>query len=1418
MFRSLAGRALLYLLLAPALGALIIEGFSRLASTTRPIAGEDRPGGVLNSGQQGLQSAASAAAKKPPLIAGHILSPARSRGSALGHIAHIALGTVEYGLLFALMAGIVLCITRAKARCSRRMRRYRLELYRNATATPEQVRAFFQSVGGMFTQRWYTRLVFGQPWLGLEAYCFDQAGEHGESVRTCEMMILAPKRLWASLDGAIAAAYPDVRIGYAFNPREENAEDGLDPEQVFLPASWYRHILRLKKKRNVTQAIAVPMESYTEPVIDQLLSTAMSMPGVPVGLQLSITPMFGFFERIARWMYRQREREEERRAQLLDSDPGLRSGVVQQEFSGGLDVQHQMLFHVDARVFSTTLPAAQAIAGLLAGASSGENRLMIRQPLPLLRLYRRRLSDARPKIAVSWLRCVYSSSEMAGLWQLPTPRQKNLRISRSNLPRAPAPSCMERTTREHGVLEDEHGWVRIAAQDKKYGIGILGSQGTGKTSIVVADLANDADDPDCACIVFDPKTTLAKYALSVIPEWRTVYFLSLADPDFGMNPLMQPAEPNALAAGLVQAFMDVNEDGALMASSRRYLTHAAIAAIAIAKHKGIQPTLWLMFELLMPEAAAYHKLAADVCTAEGNKFASTTRFFREHLPGDLKMASTMTATKLDSPKNKLEDFLQPSINRVLHHPTQVTMDQIIEERAVLIVDGAMGTVSQRNCQTMLQILAGMLHNALSRRQELKSAGAITGETVRVAYKGDEAWMYANRTFATMLALHREAGLETCLAWQYMDQIEDEVVREGTTNLLQHRFTFRVGSPEDARDMATLAMSIFTDIIRGDESSRENVRFPPDVLLNLDRYFAQASTLANGARAPSWLGRTKEIEVNEQRVTNHLERQRQRQGFGSIEAPAPLGLGTSEEELLVGTAGHTSDPDVQAQSLASEAGLPINGEQHPAGRDENAQTTTLAAARANARRTPKKDKRAAGQPEQPQTRVSEDAQTTAPNTAHVLMPADVFASTAPATLAQVDGDHGGLASNGHARSSDHTPPRDSVDAAPIGSEIRQAPQSYTELQFDGKVDPHWDERRPLVKAAEEFTDLDDRSLQIMITLWRLDILLGSQIAATWWARADASAARNALSGMWQQGLLWRFKLRVVGRSGRPANVYVLSDGGYQVLKHRNLVPQRKPKDGESARDWEPTRMKEGNNVRHDLSVAGFLLAMRTLATDRIRQWHGPREPICRLTPPRTRVNYESVPIGPGDLRLPTGFELLGEPSQPSRFAQLNADALVEMYIDVPNGPRGARRLVDFFIELDRTRRPSKQYPKFRAYDALISGWSFVHDRYQAMRERPRVIFVCQDEPQAWTFLEHADRQVTGAIHRIGSPLTEAHYFGRENMHFVVERDMHCGSMRALVMPPHPPELRAQLKEPKSARAGARRVVLLSREHLRRPAAD
>jgi hypothetical protein len=33
-----------------------------------------------------------------------------------------------------------------------------------------------------------------------------------------------------------------------------------------------------------------------------------------------------------------------------------------------------------------------------------------------------------------------------------------------------------------------------------------------------------------------------------------------------------------------------------------------------------------------------------------------------------------------------------------------------------------------------------------------------------------------------------------------------------------------------------------------------------------------------------------------------------------------------------------------------------------------------------------------------------------------------------------------------------------------------------------------------------------------------------------------------------------------------------------------------------------------------------------------------------------------------------------------------------------------RRVDVFVEMDRTRRPAKNTPKFRRYDHFVTGWS------------------------------------------------------------------------------------------------------------------
>src|SRR3954467_6395669 len=154
-----------------------------------------------------------------------------------------------------------------------------------------------------------------------------------------------------------------------------------------------------------------------------------------------------------------------------------------------------------------------------------------------------------------------------------------------------------------------------------------------------------------------------------------------------------------------------------------------------------------------------------------------------------------------------------------------------------------------------------------------------------------------------------------------------------------------------------------------------------------------------------------------------------------------------------------------------------------------------------------------------------------------------------------------------------------------------------------------------------------------------------------------------------------------------------------------------------------------------------------------------------------------------LKFPANVDVAGQ-----EFGGLETDALIELAI--PSGNNTRR--VDVFAEMDRTRRPSKNSPKFRRYDHFITGWSTLLDRYaKALKERPIVVFVCEDGDQALDFLKLADTQVTGAIGVKGTEITEWQHPARERMFFVAERDLHSGTLRALRLPTHPPKVRAAL---------------------------
>ncbi|HYY20451.1 MAG TPA: hypothetical protein VE780_01105, partial [Thermoleophilaceae bacterium] len=393
--------------------------------------------------------------------------------------------------------------------------------------------------------------------------------------------------------------------------------------------------------RPFTTRLATP-ERYDSSLASSLAATMASV-GDPCTVQYALTPTFAAFDRFARWLFRSEERELERaRVGAEGADPGIRSGVAQQELEGGLQVQHRPLFFCDLRVAAPSYGACRSVAGALRGESVAENRLVERRALARGRLYARRIARAAGNPLPSWSRAVLSSSEVAGLWHLPSPFLKGVRIERSSLPRVPAPPEVLRPPEERALMRDERGPVGIGREDMRMNAALVGGQGTGKTSAICRSIAADAADPNCALIVLDGKADLALKALSVIPEelghGRRVHYLDFAFPEIGVDPFTADADRDAVADGIVEAFKEVHEEGSIQASSDRYLRQAAIACMGWVERTG-QPraTLWDLWTLLLPSADDFRKQVVRAIQTEV-ELAAPAMFFGEQLPVQLQQA------------------------------------------------------------------------------------------------------------------------------------------------------------------------------------------------------------------------------------------------------------------------------------------------------------------------------------------------------------------------------------------------------------------------------------------------------------------------------------------------------------------------------------------------------------------------------------------------------------------------------------------------------------------------------------------------------------------------------------------------------------------------------------------------------------
>lgn len=414
--------------------------------------------------------------------------------------------------------------------------------------------------------------------------------------------------------------------------------------------------------------------------------------------------------------------------------------------------------------------------------------------------------------------------------------------------------------------------------DRPQGTLVVGGQGSGKTSFLLRSFLNDCRDPNAAPILIDPKSEVARAALALVPPdcGKTVWFLDLAYPRFGMSPLSLPADtmrnPRRLAAAVagvadnvVNSLLDVNE-GQIFQASRDLLFHATIGALALAAAENSRASFETIYSLLLPYRGDLRD-AVVAATAHIPDLGQTHEFWAREIPDMITGAGSVIRQQMKAPRNKVGGIVSvPPLRRFFHHPVDMPISRIIKRRDVLIVDAAMGGIPSRpgigeeNSIACIHFLLRMLHTHMQHQIHLDAP-----TRARVALHLEECHVVINELTVDMLATHRAAGLDVTLVHQFFAQLlsaesgaRSEKIRKGILNLCQSRCLFRLGDPDDAEDASRIAMAVYDSLFRSDPLSRARTRATPETLLNLPRWYFLASWIVNGQRAPAFIGRTHPI--------------------------------------------------------------------------------------------------------------------------------------------------------------------------------------------------------------------------------------------------------------------------------------------------------------------------------------------------------------------------------------------------------------------------------------------------------------------------------------------------------------------------------------------------------------------------------
>jgi len=765
---------------------------------------------------------------------------------------HLAAYTV--GALLVLAAAVAVFRLRARRRRAGRDQVLSAELHlgRDDQASPYEIGKVFDGLAGALRPGAIRRPLTGPPTLTLRI-----VSEGG--ARSVRFLVRAPRIYHPAIAARLRATYPDTRLIAIDEP-------SADPFALRTTTSTgaalrallaRRHfaspvavdVLRVKKARRWVWALATTKD-YEHSLVEGLVSVMHALT-TPCVVELLLTPAPTLLERYTGEALRRRERRFMADRAFGPAEPGADGVVAKKHLQGAVEGVGRAWWWFDLRVIVPRghEPYARQVAGVLQ-ESRGENFLRVRVMRVRRRLYAWRSGRALPPLFPSLWSGALSSAEVASLWHLPSLRLKGVPVRRVSAREIGATSAISRDP-AHAVMHDEHGPVGIHPADRRYGWMLLGTAGAGKTAALAPHVKAVAEDDERALVIVDPKEDFARLSLGLIPPRRTVHYLDLGAPRYGLNILTAGhLTPEIRADIFISVIRELAGESSVGPRSDLFL-RAALQAVMIVEPV---PALQHVSALLDPYDAGYREWVTRELRCH-HEIDFVREYWEHTFPRTVKHNPRFFTEAVAAPANKIARFLtSPSLNLLMTHSIQLDLETIIQRREVLIVNGSKGAVGESNANLFCSMLILLVQRALHQMQRVEAE-----ERVQAALVIDEAHNVFIPAFSTLLAEGRSGGVEVAAAFQYTGQIADEKVRAGVRSLLQNVSIFRQRDFQDARAAASLAMEVFQDSIRGDLEDQRRIRIDPIDIVQQPNYRAVNLWLAHGVPQPAATASTQPME-------------------------------------------------------------------------------------------------------------------------------------------------------------------------------------------------------------------------------------------------------------------------------------------------------------------------------------------------------------------------------------------------------------------------------------------------------------------------------------------------------------------------------------------------------------------------------